>query len=150
MAGKHISVMVHFIWSTAGREPWIGPEWRDDLYGYMGGIMRNKKTKLICAGGMYDHVHLYASLPSTITIADLVSAVKANSSRWIHESFPKRRGFAWQEGYGAFSISKSDEKRVIEYIRNQEHHHRKRDFKEELREFLEKYEVEYDERYLWD
>jgi CRISPR/Cas system-associated protein Cas5 (RAMP superfamily) len=79
-----------------------------------------------------------------------VGAVKANSSRWVHESFPKRRAFAWQEGYGAFSVSKSDEKRVIEYIRNQEHHHRRRDFKEEFREFLDRYEVEYDERYIWD
>ena len=83
-------------------------------------------------------------------IADFVSVVKSNSSRWIHESFPKRRAFAWQEGYGAFSVSKSAETNVIQYIRNQQHHHGKRSFKQEFLEFLDKYEIEYDERYLWD
>jgi REP element-mobilizing transposase RayT len=150
MAGKHLSLMMHFIWSTAGREPWIGSDWKDELYGYMGGIMKNKNARLISAGGMYDHIHLYASLPSTITIADLVSVVKSNSSRWVHESFPKRRAFAWQEGYGAFSVSKSEEGKVISYIRNQEHHHAKRSFKDEFLEFLDKYQIEYDSRYLWD
>jgi len=141
MAGKHISLLVHFVWSTAGREP---------LHAYVGGIMRNKNAKLLAAGGMNDHVHVYASLPSTVTIADFVSTIKSNSSRWVHESFPNRRGFAWQEGYGAFSVSKSEEEKVINYIRNQREHHRKRSFKEEYLDFLEKYEVDYDERYLWN
>ncbi|SRR6266581_1551270 len=149
MAGKHISLLVHFIWSTAGREPWIDTEWRNDLYGYIGGIIKNKNARLICAGGVKDHIHLYASLPSTITIADFVSVVKSNSSRWIHESFSRRRAFAWQEDYGAFSVSKSEENKVIAYIENQERHHSKRTFKDELIEFLEKYDVEYDLRYLW-
>lgn len=112
--------------------------------------MKNKRASLICAGGMHDHIHLYASLPSTITIADFVSVVKSNSSRWIHESFPKRRAFGWQEGYGAFSVSKSEEARVISYIRNQERHHAKRNFNDEFLEFLDKYKIEYDRRYLWD
>lgn len=99
MAGKHISLLVHFVWSTAGREPWVGDDWREPLHAYIGGIVRNKKAKLISAGGMYDHIHLYASLPSTIAIADFVSAVKSNSSRWVHETFANRKGFAWQEGY---------------------------------------------------
>jgi REP element-mobilizing transposase RayT len=149
MAGKHLSLLVHFIWSTAAREPWIGAEWQDDLYGYIGGIMNNKNAKLICAGGMYDHIHLYASLPSTITIADFVSVIKSNSSRWVHQSSLKRRAFAWQEGYAAFSVSKSEEQKAISYIRNQERHHSKRTFKDELLEFLERYEIEYDERHLW-
>ena len=150
MAGKHLSLLVHFVWSTVGREPWIGRDWEDNLFGYIGGIVNNKNARLMCAGGMHDHIHLYASLPSTITIADFVSVVKSNSSRWVHESFPKLRAFAWQEGYGAFSVSKSKEKNLIAYIGNQQHHHRKRSFKEEYLEFLAKYEVEYDERYLWD
>ena len=149
MAGKHISLLVHFIWSTAGREPWIGSDWRDDLFGYMGGIINHKKARLICAGGTFDHVHLYSSLPSTITIADFVNAVKSNSSRWVHESFPRISAFGWQEGYGAFSVSKSEESKVINYIRNQERHHAKRTFKEEFVEFLDRYEIEYDEQYLW-
>jgi len=99
---------------------------------------------------MHDHVHLYASLPSTITIADFVSVVKSNSSRWVHESFSKRKTFAWQEGYGAFSVSKSEENNVIKYIRDQGHHHRKRDFREEFLAFLDKYQIEYDERHLWN
>src|SRR5947207_338916 len=107
MAGKYLSVLVHFVWSTAGREPRIEPSWQDDLYGYIGGIMKNKNARLICAGGMHDHIHLYTSLPSTIAIADFVSVVKSNSSRWIHESCLNRQAFAWQEGYGAFSVSKS-------------------------------------------
>jgi REP element-mobilizing transposase RayT len=150
MAGKHLSLLVHFVWSTAGREPWIGQDWSGDLYGYIGGIAKNKNARLICAGGTHDHIHLYASLPSTITIADFVSAVKSNSSRWVHESFPKQRAFAWQEGYGAFSVSKSEEMKVIGYVRDQQQHHRKRSFKEEYLEFLARYEVDYDERYLWD
>jgi putative transposase len=150
MAGKYLSLLVHFIWSTAGREPWIGLDWQNDLYGYVGGVMKKKNARLISAGGMYDHIHLYASLPSTVSIADFVNAVKSNSSRWVHESFPNRKGFAWQEGYGAFSVSKSEEKKVIRYIHSQRDHHSKRSFKEEFLDFLIRYEIEYDERYLWD
>ena len=141
MAGKYLSILVHFTWSTARREPWLGN---------IGGIVNNKRAKLISAGGMYDHIHLYASLPSTISIADFVNAVKSNSSRWIHESYPRCRQFGWQEGYGAFSVSKSEEQRVIRYINNQENHHRKRTFKEELVTLLDKHGIEYDKRFLWD
>jgi len=102
------------------------------------------------AGGIYDHIHLYASLPSTLSIADFVNAVKANSSRWVHQTYRQGRAFAWQVGYGAFSVSKSDEKRVIKYVLNQENHHRKRTFKEEFPLLLEKHEIEYDQRYVWD
>ena len=150
MAGKYLSLLVHFTWSTKGREPWIETDMRDDLYSYIGVIMKNKKAKLISAGGMFDHIHLYASMPSTISIADFVNAVKSNSSRWIHESSSRPRGFAWQEGYGAFSVSKSEEGKVVRYISNQEEHHRKRTFKEELIGLLEKHGIEYDKRYIWD
>jgi putative transposase len=150
MAGKYLSLLVHFTWSTAGREPWIETEMREDLYSYIGGIMKNKKAKLISAGGMFDHIHLYASMPSTISVADFVNAVKSNSSRWVHESYSRLRNFAWQEGYGAFSVSKSEEGKVVRYISNQEDHHRKRTFKEELIGLLEKHGIEYDKRYIWD
>ena len=150
MAGKHISLLVHFIWSTAGREPWIGDDWRQQLHSYIGGIARNKNARLISAGGMYDHIHLYASLPSTITIADFVNVVKSNSSRWVHETFSNRKAFSWQQGYGAFSVSKSEEKKVMDYIINQKRHHEKHSFKDEFLRFLERYEIDYDERYLWD
>jgi putative transposase len=150
MAGKYLSVLVHFTWSTAGREPWLELTMRDGLYSYIGGIMKNKNAKLLAAGGMFDHIHLYTSMPSTISIADLLNVVKSNSSRWIHESFASLRNFAWQEGYGAFSVSKSEEGRIVRYIANQEDHHRKRSFKEELIGLLEKHAIAYDKRYIWD
>ena len=140
---------VHLIWSTAGREPYIAAEWKDRLYSYIGGVLQNKHAKLLCAGGMSDHIHLYISLPSTITLAETVNVIKANSSRWIHQNFPKLSTFAWQSGYGAFSVSKSSESRLIEYIKNQESHHRGRSFQKEYLEFLVRYSIEYDERYLW-
>jgi REP element-mobilizing transposase RayT len=116
----------------------------------VGGVIRNKKGKLLAAGGMHDHIHLYAALPSTLSIADFVNAVKSNSSRWIHETFPNRRAFGWQEGYGAFSVSKSQEPNAIGYINKQEQHHQKRSFQDEYLEFLNQYKIEYDEQYLWD
>jgi putative transposase len=149
MAGKHISLLVHFTWSTAGREPWIDADWRKPLFAQIGGIMPNKKAKLLSAGGIYDHIHLYASLPSTLSIADFVGAVKANSSRWVHQQYRNARAFAWQEGYGAFSVSKSQEQRVIKYVLDQENHHRKRTFKDEFLTLLESHEIEYDQRYIW-
>ena len=112
-------------------------------------ILNNKNAKLISAGGMFDHIHLYASLPSTISIADFVNVVKSNSSRWVHESFSHLRSFAWQEGYGAFSVSKSEETKVIRYVLNQEQHHTKRTFKQELLSLLKKHQIKYDERYIW-
>ena len=99
---------------------------------------------------MHDHIHLYASLPSTISLAEFMNAVKSNSSRWVHETFPNRRGFAWQQGYGAFSVSRSQVPAVAKYIRNQQEHHRKVDFKQEYILLLKKHGVEYDERYLWE
>jgi putative transposase len=150
MAGKYLSVLVHYTWSTAGRQPWLEPDMREDLYAFIGGIMRNKRAKLIAAGGMFDHIHLCASMPSTISIADFVNAVKSNSSRWIHESFARLQNFAWQEGYGAFSVSKSEEGKVVRYISNQEDHHRKRTFKKELIELLDKHGIVYDKRDIWD
>ena len=150
MAGKYLSLLVHFTWSTAGREPWLEPSMRPNLYSYIGGIMHNKNARLISAGGISDHIHLLASMPSTISVADFVNVVKSNSSKWIHENFSRLRSFAWQEGYGAFSVSKSDELRVIRYIDNQEQHHQKRTFKQELVALLQKHGIEHDERYLWN
>ena len=149
MAGKHLSLLVHFTWSTAGREPWISSDWREPLYAYIGGIMNNKKAKLLSAGGMYDHIHLYASLPSILSIADFVNAVKSNSSRWVHQTYRNARAFAWQEGYGAFSIGKSQVGVTVAYIRNQAEHHRHRSFQDEFLAFLMKHEIEFDPRYVW-
>jgi REP element-mobilizing transposase RayT len=129
MAGKHISLLVHFVWSTAGREPWISSAWEDELYRFIGGVLSKKNAKLLEAGGISDHIHLYTSLPSTISLAEVVNAVKSNSSRWIHNEFRNCRGFAWQDGYGAFSVSKSSERDVRRYIQRQKEHHARQDFK---------------------
>lgn len=107
----YISNLVHFVWGTANREPTIRKSWRDRLHGYLGGILENKRAKLLAAGGIEDHMHVLASLPATVSLSEIASAMKANSSRWIHENIPQCKGFDWQEGYGAFSVSKSAEGR---------------------------------------
>ncbi|MCI0360097.1 MAG: transposase [Planctomycetaceae bacterium] len=137
------------MWGTADREPLIRKSWRDDLHGYIGGILRNKKAKLVAAGGIEDHIHVLASLPATVSLAEIAGAMKANSSRWVHESIPQGKGFDWQAGYAAFSVSKSAEDRVKCYIENQEEHHRQWKFTEEFKALLEKHEIPYEERYLW-
>lgn len=144
-----ISNLIHFVWGTADREPLIHKSWRDDLHAYLGGILRNKKAKLLAAGGIEDHVHVLASLPATVSLAEIASAMKANSSRWVHENIPQCKGFDWQTGYAAFSVSKSAEDRVKQYIENQEQHHRQWRFTEEFKTLLEKHEIPYEERYLW-
>ena len=136
MAGKFLCVNLHMIWSTKNRRRLIDPQWADRLHAFMGSIARAKNAKLIEVNSESDHVHLYVSMPSTITIADMINAFKANSTRWIHQNLPERRLFAWQEGYAAFSIDRSQEPAVIEYIRNQHEHHRKQDFQQEYLELL--------------
>lgn len=123
MAHTFLCLRIHCVWATYRRRPWIDPEWQWQLYRYFDGIARRKGSVLFCAGGMPDHVHLYLSLPADLSIAQLVAALKANSSRWIHETFPRLRYFAWQQGYSAFSVSKYSEARLIAYIRNQRAHH---------------------------
>lgn len=145
----YISNLVHFVWGTANREPTIRKSWRDRLHGYLGGILENKRAKLLAAGGIEDHMHVLASLPATVSLSEIASAMKANSSRWIHENIPQCKGFDWQEGYGAFSVSKSAEEQVKKYIHEQEQHHKQWKFTEEFKALLEKHGIPYEERYLW-
>jgi REP element-mobilizing transposase RayT len=146
---SYISNYVHFVWSTKDRRSLIREHWQDRLYSFLGGILRNKKSRLICAGGLPDHVHILASMPATVSLSAVANTLKANSSRWVHEHINDADDFSWQEGYGAFSVSKSAEARVVEYIRGQKEHHRKRDFKEEFVALLKKHKIDYDEKYLW-
>lgn len=125
------------------------PDWSPRLYQYIGGTLRAKDSVLLAAGGMPDHIHLMISLGKQTTIADLIRDIKANSSRWIHEAFASLRGFAWQTGYAAFSVSPSSLGDVKQYIANQSEHHRVRTFQEEFVLFLERHGVPYDE-HLWD
>jgi putative transposase len=150
MAGKYLSVYLHSIWSTKSRRGAIDEQWRHRLHAYMGAIARKKNARLLEAQSQADHIHLCLSMPSTISIADLVGTLKANSTRWIHETFPNRRLFAWQEGYAAFSVGKSDEKAIIEYIRNQDMHHKQHDFCQEFIDLMNQHQIEYDIRYVFD
>jgi putative transposase len=115
-----------------------------------GSIARFKNVGLIEINSQPDHVHLYIALPSTLSIADLVNALKPNSTRRIRQAFPNRRLFAWQEGYAAFSVSRSEENAVVNYIRDQDEHHRRQDFRAELLDLLGSHSVEYDPRYVFD
>jgi putative transposase len=138
------------VWSTKGRRRLIDLEWSQRLFAYMGSIAHCKNARLIEANCEPDHIHTYGSLPSTISIADYINALKANSTRWIRLTFPNRRCFSWQEGYAAFSVSRSQERAVIQYIRNQAEHHKRRDFQEELLELFDRHGIAYDPRYVFD
>ena len=142
-------VLVHLIFSTKHREPLIGPEIRPRLHAYMVGILDNLKSPSLQTGGVADHVHILCLLSRTISQAELVEEVKKSSSKWM-KAEGGVPGFSWQAGYGAFSIGESQADTVIKYIQNQEEHHRKVTFQDEFLNFLERYKVAYDERYVWD
>jgi putative transposase len=140
----------HLIFSTKNRLPQITPDFRQRLHDYMGGILDGERGRLLAAGGTPDHVHLLVTLPATPAIADYLRIIKTNSSGWVHKTFPDRCAFAWQSGYGAFSVSHSNDPGVRRYIASQEEHHRRVTFQEEFLEFLKRHEIPYDERYIWD
>lgn len=148
MSGTFSILLVHVVFSTKEREPWINTSIARRLHPYMGGIVRTHDAAALAIGGAEDHVHLLVRMKTDQALADLMRMVKARSSRWIHERFPTHREFAWQEGYAAFSVSKSNEAAVKRYIENQAEHHARRGFKEELIELLERSGVEYDKRYV--
>jgi REP element-mobilizing transposase RayT len=143
------SLNFHLVFSTKNREPLIDGEMQPRLYEYLGGVLRAQKSVLLAAGGMPDHVHLLVSVSRELSIAETLRLVKANSSKWIHSAFPER-GFAWQAGYGAFSVSHSNIAQVKTYIARQPEHHRVVSFQDEFREFLRRHEIQWDERYVWD
>jgi len=119
------------------------------LWPYIGGIARENKMRALAIGGTSDHVHTLLSLPATMNVAKAVQLIKGGSSKWVHDTFHEHRKFAWQNGYGAFSVSASQLDRTIAYINRQEEHHRKRTFEEEFIAFLDKHGVEYDRRYVF-
>ncbi len=150
MPQSFVCMNCHLIFSTKNREPLLLPDWSPRLYQYIGGTVRAKGSVLLAAGGTPDHLHLGVSLARQATIADVVRDIKANSSRWIHETFESLQGFAWQTGYAAFSVSQSNLTEVKQYIANQPEHHRVRTFQEELMLFLQRHGVQYDEQHVWD
>lgn len=149
MPHSYVSCHVHYVFSTKDRRKIISPEVKERLWAYMGGIARENNMKALAVGGMADHAHILLALPSTISVAKAIQLIKGGSSKWVSETFPKLQHFAWQEGYGAFSIGVSGIESTIAYIQNQEEHHRIRTFEEEYLAFLKKHGIAYDERYVW-
>jgi len=148
MSHTHTNLVFHIVFTTQGRLPLLTPEIRKELFAYMGGLIKEKKGKPIIINGVEDHAHVLLSLPPDLSVSDTMRFVQANSSRWIKQRFGKP--FAWQKGYGAFSVSRSNVEAVAKYIRDQESHHRKFDFKAEYVSLLDKNEAEYDPEHLWD
>ncbi len=150
MPQSHAAILVHLIFSTKNREPVIQPDIDSELYSYLATACQSANSSAILINGTSDHVHLLINLGRQTTIAGLVQGIKTSSSAWIKSKGPFYRNFLWQNGYGAFSIGQSGVPTLKKYIANQKEHHRVVTFQEEYREFLNKYEMEYDERYLWD
>ena len=149
MADTFTFLGTHFVFSTKNRTPLIFNDINDRLCAYIGGIIKELSGILIEINAVPEHIHFYAYMSKTISVSKFMEIVKANSSKWIHTTFQDKKDFGWQDGYGAFSVSKSSEKGMIQYIRNQQHHHRKRSFQEEFIDLLDKYGIEYDEKYIW-
>jgi len=143
-------VYVHIIFSTKNRIPFIKGKIKNELYAYITGILINMKSDVVKINGTEDHLHILCTLPRTISIAKLLEETKKSSSKWIKTKGKKWIKFAWQDGYGVFSISNSTLQEVVKYIDNQEEHHNKLSFQDELKKFLEDYGIGYDERYLWN
>jgi REP element-mobilizing transposase RayT len=143
-------LLIHVIFSTKNRAPYINSDLKPALHAYLGGIIRELDGKPVAINGAADHVHLLIVLPSKVSLADALRILKTNSSRWIHQKWLGKRSFAWQSGYSAFSVSESNAIQVIRYIAGQERQHKKLSFQGELRAFLKKHKISYDERYVWD
>ena len=149
MAHTFTNLLAHVVFSPSGRAPFLDDEMRSDLHAYLGGILRELHAAPVAIGGTADHVHLVIGLPADLAVSDCLRVVKTNSSRWIKERWPHRRSFAWQGGYGAFSVSESRRGAVIRYIQDQARHHRRISFQDELRALLKNHRVQFDERYMW-
>lgn len=143
-------VYLHIVFSTKNREPILADDWRDELFRVLDGAANNLDCRSLLVGGMADHVHMLVALGRTITIADAVGKIKSTSSLWINQTRGLPSPFHWQAGYGAFSVSQSSVESVREYIRRQPEHHAQQAFQDEFREWLRRYQIEWDENYVWD
>jgi putative transposase len=150
MANTYSSIFYHFIFSTKNRQKLIDVEIENRVWAYIGGIARKHKLTALQVGGIEDHIHTLVLSPPIYAPSQIAQFLKGDSSKWIHEEFRHLHKFAWQDGYGAFSVSKSKVPVVIEYIKNQREHHSKETFEDEYRRLMKLHGVEYDERYLLD
>ena len=149
MANTYTQIYIQIVFAVKGRQNFIAKENREELHKFITGIVTNRGQKLFAVFAMPDHVHILVSIGPTILISDLVRDIKAGSSKFINDNNWINGKFNWQEGYGAFSYSKSHVNNVISYIQNQENHHKKESFREEYLKFLKVFEIEYDERYIF-
>jgi putative transposase len=143
-------LLTHIVFSTKDRAPVLDAAVRPALHAYLATVARNVDCECFRVGGVADHVHLAVRLSRTITMAQLIEELKTSSSKWLKTQLPALAAFAWQRGYGAFSVGPSDLNALLHYIDTQEEHHKTRTFQDEYRAFLKKYGIEYDERYVWD
>jgi putative transposase len=142
--------LIHLIYSTKNRMPNLSADVRSDLFAYKAGILKEWECPAIRIGGVADHVHLLFHLSKNHALAKVIEEVKKGSSKWLKTRGPAFQGFHWQAGYGAFSVSQSHVDQVLRYIEGQAEHHLKRSFEDEFRMFLQRHQVEFDERYVWD
>jgi len=144
------SILVHVVFSTKHRQPLIKPEIEDELFAYMASIWRAHESPAIAINGTEDHVHMLISLSRKVALSDVIEEVKKSSSKWIKTKGSEYKNFYWQNGFGAFSIGQSGVEALKKYIAIQKEHHKKKTFQDEFRAFLKAYNIEYDERYVWD
>ncbi len=150
MAGTYSQIYLQYVFAVKGRRNLLHKTWRQEVFKYMAGIIKEKGQKSIIINGVADHVHIFVGLKPSMNISDLIRDVKNNSSKFINEQGWTEEKFSWQEGYGVISYAHSQIDNVYRYILNQEEHHRKKTFREEYLEFLKEFEVEYNEKYLFD
>ena len=150
MAQSLSKVLLHIIFSTKNREPWLDSNVRPRIHAYLATICRDAGADFVLVGGVSDHVHIVTTLARTLSQAQLIEEIKKASSKWVKALDARYRGFFWQRGYAAFSVSPSQLDSVLEYVNKQQEHHRTRTFQEEYRELLRKHGVDFDERFVWD
>ena len=150
MANTYTQLNIHAVFAVKGRKNLLVKKFRSDLFQYMSGILNNTKQYSLAVNGYLDHVHLFFEMHPTATLSDIMRVVKTNSSKWINEHNYVEGKFAWQEGYGAFSYARSQRNNVIQYIMKQEEHHKRTTFKEEYLDLLKKFEIPFDDKYLFD
>jgi len=150
MAQTHVSLYIHVVFSTKNRVNIISPDVEDELFAYIGGVIRNNNSILIAANGTSNHVHLLISLGKAVDLPRLIGDVKRSSSKWLKTKGGMLSKFQWQDGYSAFSVGHAQKADVVTYIAGQKEHHQAKLFEDEMRGFYKKYDIEFDERYVWD
>lgn len=149
MANTYTQLYFHIVFAVRGRKNHISKKWKEELYKYISGIISNKNQKLMIINGMPDHIHLLIGTKPNCNLSDLVRDIKANSSKWLNQKEFLNGKFEWQTGFGAFTVGQSQVPRIVNYIKNQEAHHRKKSFREEYIDFLKAYEIDYKTEYIF-